>query len=196
MSSWDRGFKGAFLLAGLLGAGCGSSSSSNPDGVAEAFMGRWDIDGATSSFQLTCPQTGMGTFPIWSELDLDHGVLADLTDISTACVAPGMSFDVEKGGTTASVVNPDPYTGNAPLCRYVLGTDQNGNPAFIDFTFSELTITKLQASSTSKAPRVLLEGTASGPLMQDDGTNMGNFVQSDTCTITGSGDVFHRTTQP
>jgi hypothetical protein len=193
----NRGFKGAFLLAGLLGAGCSSSSSTtNSDGVAEAFMGRWEIEGASSSFALTCPNFGMGMVPIWTELDLDHGVLSDLTDISNACVAPGMSFDVDKGATTATVVNPDPYTGNAPLCRYVLGSDSNGNPAYIDFAFSDLTITKLQASSSSKAPRVLLAGSATGPLMQDDGTNMGNTIQTDTCTIMGTGDVFHRTTQP
>jgi hypothetical protein len=192
----NRGFKGAFLLAGLLAAGCSSSSSGNSDGVAEAFMGHWEIDGMTTSFTVTCPNTGMGTFAIWQELDLDHGVLADLTDVSNACVPPGMSFDVDKAGVTASVVAPDPYTGSAPLCRYVLGADSNGNPVFIDFSFSDLTMTKLQASSASKAPRLLLAGTASGPLMQDDGTNTGNSVAVDTCTIIGSGDIFHRTTQP
>jgi len=196
MHSRNRGFLGGLLLAGLLAAGCGSSSSGNSDGVAEAFMGVWDIEGSTTSFTVTCQTAGTGSFAIWQELDLDHGVLADLTDVSGACVPPGMSFDVDKTGVTASLVNPDPYTGSAPLCRYVLGTDSNGNPAFIDFTFSDLSFTKLQASSTSKAPRLLLAGDGSGPFMQDDGTNMGNYVQVDTCTISGNGDIFHRTTQP
>ena len=191
----NRGCKGGFLLAGLLVAGCGGSSSGNPDGVAEAFMGHWEAEGATSSFTLTCQMAGMGTFPIWGELDLDHGVLSDLTDVSTACVPPGMSFNVDKTGVSAAVVNPDPYTGNPSDCQVVLGNDSYGNPVYIDFTFSDLTITKLQPSSTSKAPRVLLAGTATGAWMQEDPTAH-TFSQVDTCTYSGTGDIFHRTTQP
>lgn len=192
----NRGLKGAFLVAGMLAAGCGSSSSGNSDGVAEAFIGHWEPEGSTTSFTVTCASMGMGNIPIWNEVELDHGVLADLTDVSNACVPPGMSFNVDKTGVTASVLNPDPYTGNMPECRYVVGSDSNGIPAYIDFTFSDLTITKLQASSTSKAPRILLAGTASGGFMQDDGTGTGNYVQSDTCSYSGTGDIFHRTTQP
>jgi hypothetical protein len=193
-----RGLELAFLIAGLLAAGCSSSSSGNPDGVAEAFMGRWDIEGTSSSFSLACPATFQSALniPVWTELDFDHGVLSDLVDVSTACSSPGIGFDVDKSGVTAQAVNPDPFTGVAPLCRLVVGTDTNGLPIFIDFSFSSLTITKLAASGTDKAPRVLYGGQASGPLMQDDGTNTGTNVQIDTCTYSGPGDSFHRTTQP
>ena len=198
---WRRlGIGGVLLTASLLTLGCGGGGSGDSDGAAAAFMGHWELDSATttSSFTLKCPATvGSVAFPIWSELVLDHGVLTDLTDVSTgACSAPGINYDIDSKGVVASVVNPDPYTGNPPLCHWVFASDSNGLPVFIDFTFTDLTITKLQASSTEKAPRVLYAGTASGPLMQDDGTASGNFVTADTCTYSGTGDVFHRTTQP
>ena len=198
----NRGLMGAFLVAGLLGSGCGSSSSGNSDGVAEGFMGTWELDGTNTSFTLTCPNTqAIGTllFPIWTELDLDHGVLAPLTDVSNACVPPGMSFDVDSGGITASVVTPDPYSGGPALCRFSLGSDSYGVPAYIDFSFSSLTITKLPDSGSGKAPRVLFGGSAMGPLMMGDQTVQDNLVMTDTCTYmnyVGGGDIFHRTTQP
>jgi hypothetical protein len=189
------GIGGALLTASLLALGCGGGSSSSTDGAAAAFMGHWALEGTTTSFSITCPTlAATGAQVVWTELVLDHGVLADLTDVSTACVTPGISFDI--AGDEASAVNPDPYTGNAPLCRSILGNDANGIPIFIDLTFSALTITKLQASTTEKAPRVLYAGTASGPLMEDDGTGTGTFKTADTCTYAGTGDVFHRTTQP
>jgi hypothetical protein len=188
------GIGGALLMATLFGLGCGGSGGDS-DGAAAAFMGHWEIEGATTSFTIICPTLGVtGAQVIWTELVLDHGVLADLTDVSTACVTPGISFDV--AGVAASAVNPDPYTGNAPLCRSILANDPNGLPIFIDLSFSDLTITKLQTSTTEKAPRVLFAGTASGPLMEDDGTGTGNFAPVDTCSLSGTGDVFHRTTQP
>jgi hypothetical protein len=191
------GIGGAFLTVSLLALGCGGGSGGSSDGAAAAFMGHWEIEGATSSFTISCPATvGSVAFPIWTELVLDHGVLTDLTDVSTACSAPGINYDIDSKGTMATAVNPDPYTGNAPLCHWILGADANGLPVFIDLTFTDLTITKLQASASDKAPRVLYGGSASGPLMQDDGTASGNFVTADTCTYSGAGDVFHRTTQP
>jgi len=192
-----RRLEWSFLIAGLVAAGCGSSSSGNPDGVAEPYMGHWEIEGSSSSFTLNCPATvGSLSFPIWSELELDHGVLSDLVDVSSACSSPGMGFDVDKGGVTAQVVNPDPFTGAAPLCRLVVAVDANGLPVFIDFSFSSLTITKLAAAGTDKAPRILYGGAATGPLMEDDGSGTGNNVQIDSCTYSGPGDSFHRTTQP
>ena len=186
---------GAFLAAGLLVLGCGGGSGGNSDGAAAAFMGHWALEGTSTSFKISCPTLNIsGPQFVWTELAFEHGVLADLTDVSTGCVTPGISFDI--AGDVASAVNPDPYTGNAPLCRSVLANDANGLPIFIDLTFSALTITKIQAATTDKAPRVLFGGTASGPLMEDDGTGMGNFVTVDTCSYSGSGDVFHRTTQP
>jgi hypothetical protein len=191
------GIGGALLTACLLAAGCGGGSSSDSDGAAAAFMGHWEMEGATSSFTISCPLTvGSVVFPIWTELVLDHGVLTDLTDVSTACSAPGIDYNIDSKGVEASAPNPDPYTGNPPLCHWVLGADQNGLPVWVDFTFTALTITKLQTSTTEKAPRVLYAGTATGPLMQDDGTASGNFVTADTCSYSGTGDVFHRTTQP
>jgi hypothetical protein len=199
---WHRrhgavGIGGAVLAAALLVLGCGGGSGGSSDGAAAAFMGHWEIEGTTSSFTLSCPQTiGNVAFPIWSELVLDHGVLSDLTDVSTACSAPGINFDIDSKGVVAAAVNPDPYTGAAPLCHWVLFADANGLPVFVDFTFTDLTITKLQTTSSEKAPRVLYAGTAAGPLVQDDGSGAGNFVTVDTCSYTGTGDVFHRTTQP
>ena len=195
----NRGLKGSFLIAGLLVAGCGSSSSSgSSDGVATAFMGRWEMEGASSSFSLTCPAT-FGSpiaFPIWTELEFDHGVLSDLVDVSSACATPGVSFEIDKNGVTAEVVNPDPFTGNAPECKLVVASDSNGLPIFIDFSFSSLMITKLASSGTDKAPRILYGGAATGPLLQDDGTGTGTNMQIDSCTYSGAGDSFHRTTQP
>jgi hypothetical protein len=191
------GCAAVLLAAGLAAAGCGGSSSSNPDGLAEGFIGHWEVEGATTSYTLTCPNTvGAVSFPIWTDLVLEHGVLSDLTDVSTACAPPGMSFDVDKKGVVATVVAPDPYTSNAPLCRFVVGSDSNGLPVYIDFSFTSLTFTKLQDSGTGAAPRALWGGAAAGPLMEDDGTNTGNLVQADSCTYSGSGDIFHRTTQP
>jgi hypothetical protein len=193
----SAGIAGAVLAAALLALGCGGGSGGSSDGAAAAFMGHWELEGATTSFIITCPTVGVsGAQVVWTELVLDHGVLADLTDVSTACVTPGISFDLDAKGVVASAVNPDPYTGNAPLCRSILGNDSNGNPVFIDLTFTDLAITKLQTSSTEKAPRVLFGGTGTGALMADDGTGTGNFVAVDTCSYTGTGDVFHRTTQP
>ena len=191
------GIGGILLTVCLLAVGCGGGSSGSSDGAAAAFMGHWELEGTTTSFTITCPQTvGSVAFPIWTELILDHGVLTDLSDVSTACSAPGINYDLDSKGVEASAVDPDPYTMAAPLCHWVLGADSNGLPVFIDFTFSALTITKLQTSSSDKAPRVLYAGTATGPLMQDDGTASGNFVTADTCSYNGVGDVFHRTTQP
>jgi hypothetical protein len=191
------GIRGAFLTTCVLAAGCGGGSGGPSDGLAEAFLGHWEIESSTSSFTISCPNTlGSGAFPIWTELVLDHGVLSDLTDTSTACAAPGISFDVDSKGVVATAVNPDPYSGAAPLCQWVLGPDQNGFPIFINFSFSVLTITKLASSGTGMAPKILFAGNASGPLMQDDGTGTGTNVMTDTCTYGGSGDVFHRTTQP
>jgi hypothetical protein len=191
------GIGGALLTACLLGAGCGGGSSGDSDGAAAAFMGHWEIEGTTTSFTITCPTIAIsGAQVVWTELVLDHGALADLTDVSTACVTPGISFDVDSKGVVASAVNPDPYTGSAPLCRAIVADDMNGIPIYIDLTFTALSITKLQASSTDKEAKVLYAGTASGPLMEDDGTGTGNFVTADTCSYTGTGDVFHRTTQP
>ena len=190
------GIGGVLLTASLLTLGCGGGGSSDSDGAAAAFMGHWALEGATTSFSITCPTLGAsGSQVVWTELVLDHGVLAALTDVSTACVTPGISFNI--AGDEASAVNPDPYTGNAPLCRAIVANDANGIPVFIDLSFTDLTITKLQASSTEKAPRVLFAGTASGPLMEDDGSGTGNFVTADTCTYSSTtGDFFHRTTQP
>jgi hypothetical protein len=57
-------------------------------------------------------------------------------------------------------------------------------------TFSNASFTLLQAVS-GQAPRGLLTGTASGPLV--DFTTQ---TQVDTCTYSGSGDTFHHMTQP
>jgi hypothetical protein len=160
-------------------------------------MGRWEIEGSTTSFTLACPSDpniGSVNFPIWTQIDLDHGVLSDLADVSNVCVPPGINFSVDSKGITATAMDPDPYTMAAPLCELVIGSDTNGNPVYIDFSFSSLTFTKLADSGTGKAPRALFSGSASGPEMLADAS--GNYSSNGTCTYSGSGDIFHRTTRP
>jgi hypothetical protein len=201
--SWFRRRPGGALIlaAAVLGAiGCGGSSSSTNAGPAEKFIGRWSIVGTTTTFGLNCPNTFTApiSFPNWTELIFDRGVLTDVTETSPACSAPGLSFNSDTKGTVLSVVNPDPYTSLPPDCSLTIGSDANGIPVFLDLIFTNLTFTQL-AAVQGQAPQALLAGTASGKVTRDDGsaaTGPPNFVQSDTCTYSGSGDKFQRMTQP
>jgi hypothetical protein len=178
------------LLAVLAGA-CGGSNGTSL-GPAGKFLGRWELDTA-STFDLNCPTLMLSGAPIWVEMVFEKGVLTDATESSGSCVPPGIGFDVN--GTKLSATNPDPYTGMAPLCELTLGRDANGFPVFLDLSFSALDLTLLQTVA-NEAPTAALSGVASGVIAQEDGSLTGHYVQVDTCTYTGSGDTFHRMSQP
>jgi hypothetical protein len=185
----------ALTACGAL-AGCGGSSSSSSLGPAGNFIGRWELDGTTSTFSINCPTSMLsGAAAIWVELVFDHGVLSDLSETSGACLAPGIAFDVDSKGTVATVSNPDPYTGMAPVCSLVIGNDTAGLPVYLDLTFTNLTFTSL-AAVKDQAPTALLSGTATGAIVQDDGSGMGRLVQTDTCTYSGTADRYHRMSRP
>jgi hypothetical protein len=182
---------GALLLAasGLL-AGCGGSSTSTPKG--EAFLGLWEIDSTTSSFNLACTGGPVGNVPgagVWFELNFEEGVLTDVSETSGQCPPQGFGFNVT-GPAVLSAPATDPYTGMAPACLLNLGPAPTTNLAtFLELDFSEVTFTLL-AEVKGKAPQGSLSGMATGTVLQDDGT--GNIGSVGTCTYAGSGDIFHR----
>ena len=186
------------LLAPLLAVasvGCGGGSSGTSLGPAAKFLGRWEIDlSAPSTFTINCPTVMLsGSAAVWGEMVFEKGVLTDATEASGNCLPPGLGFDVN--GSKLSVANPDPYTGMAPICELSLGADANGFPVYLDLQFSALDLTLLKAVS-GEAPTALLTGTASGAIFEEDGTATGHYVQADTCTYSGTGDTFHRMSQP
>jgi hypothetical protein len=186
------GLLGAVLA--VLPAACGGSSGGADLGPAGKFLGRWSLDSTTTSFAVACSQTG-AQLNFWSELDFDRGVLTDVSETSTTCLAPGMAFDLDSSGATLSVPNPDPYTGMEPHCVVSLGTDANGFTVYFDMTITSLDFTLLPAVK-DKAPSGLLSVTANAVIAQDDGTGMGNYVIADTCTYSGTNDTYHRMSQP
>jgi hypothetical protein len=181
-------------LLAVLAIGCGGSSGTSL-GPAAKFLGRWEIDlTAPSSFKISCPVIMLsGSAAVWGEMVFEKGVLTDATEASGNCLPPGLGFDVN--GSKLSVANPDPYTGAAPICELTLGADANGLPVYLDLSFTALDLTLLKPVS-GEAPTALLTGTATGAVAQDDGTGMGHYVQVDTCTYSGTGDTFHRMSQP
>jgi hypothetical protein len=106
-------------------AGCGSSSS-DEEPFAD-YRGVWTVD--TDQSTLSCPQSmeigtdGMMPFSPWTAsplpnvktgtVTLEAGVLADL--VQTQGVCP-FNFDVMTKTATATVLNPDPYSGQPPAC--------------------------------------------------------------------------------
>ena len=188
----------ALLVPCLLavgGGGCGGGDGGTDLGPGGPFLGRWQID-ASSTFMINCPMVMLsGNAPVWTELVFEKGVLTDVTEASATCIPPGLSFDVASGGLAMGVVNPDPYTGAAPLCSLTLGSDAMGFPVYLDLTFTALEFTLLQAVA-GQAPTALLSGTATGVIAQENGTGTGTYVAVDTCTYSGSGDTFYRMSQP
>jgi hypothetical protein len=182
------------LVAGCLLAGCGGSSSGSNLGPAGKFIGRWSLDTINTTFGITCTQ-GSGSVNFWSELDFEHGVLSDVSETSPTCLAPGLALDVDSSGAVLGISNPDPYTGQTPLCSIGLGADANGLTVYLDLTVTAFDFTLL-APVKNKAPTALLSITATGAIVQDDGTGMGNYVQSDTCSYSGTNDTYHRMSQP
>jgi hypothetical protein len=109
-------------------AGCGSSS----DGAQPfpEFEGKWIVDVDTSA--VSCPQTmsfGTVAFSPWSmsgtlpgmilgSVTLEAGVSTDLVETSGQC---SFGFDVK--GKYAVVSNPDPFTGQVPICPIPVNGD-------------------------------------------------------------------------
>jgi hypothetical protein len=186
------------LLAVLAGA-CGGSSGPNL-GPAAKFLGRWEIDFTSSgtTFAIECPTSMITTraYLVWGEMVFEKGVLSDATESSGGCLPPGLAFDVGTGGSALTLSDPDPYTGAPSVCTRTIGADANMIPIFLDLSFSALTLTLLEAVA-GEAPKALLSGAATGQIVQDDGTRTGNFVVVDTsCIYSGTGDTFHRMSQP
>jgi hypothetical protein len=181
-------------LAAVIAGGCGGSDGPSL-GPAAKFLGRWEIDiTGSSTFNINCPMVLLsGPAAVWGELVFEKGVLTDATEASGNCLPPGIGFDVS--GTTLAAANPDPYSGMAPLCELTLGADVNGFPVYLDLSFTALSFTLLQAVA-DQAPTALLSGTAAGLIAQEDGSGTGNYVVVDTCTYSGTGDKYHRMSQP
>jgi hypothetical protein len=181
-------------LLAVFGGGCGGDGGSVSLGPAGKFLGRWQRVPGMSTFRINCPATMIsGEALIWPELVFERGTLTDASEASGNCLPPGMSFDVEADGVTLSAPNPDPYTDAPPICTITLGTDTAGLPVFLDFTFSALDFTMLQAVA-GQAPSALLSGTAAGGIFQAD--SAGAYVQIDACTYSGTGDTYYRMSQP
>jgi hypothetical protein len=180
---------GTFVAAAaLLGAGCGSSSSSG----GSAFTGNWELDSTTSSFTLNCPATlgNVAGAALWVELVFDTGVLTPITESSGTC-GPGLAFNASSSALT--IANPDPYTTQAPVCDVSLGNDSAGNATFLELSFNSLTFTLLSPMA-GEAPKGLLAANASGQVLSQDATT-GAVSSIDTCTYVGAGDIFHRMTK-
>ena len=187
------GLLGAVLA--VLPAACGGSSGGNDLGPAGKFLGRWSLDSVTTTFAISCSQGTGAPLNFWSELDFDRGVLTDVSETSTTCLAPGLAFDLDPSGVTLSVPNPDPYTGMEPHCLVSLGTDAMGFTVFFDITVTSLDFTLLSPVK-DKAPSGLLSINANAVIAQEDGSGTGNYVVADTCTYAGTNDTYHRMTQP
>lgn len=196
MHRWQMLAVLCFSAVSLGSGGCGSGSGGTKARPEDKFLGLWQLDGTMTSFSLVCPQafgTAAQSFSIWQSLDMQRGVLTGISEVSTACLQPGLSFDVDTSGNILQLVNPDPYTTKAPLCETLITNDPTtGNPLVASLTFTSASFTLLQPIS-GQPPRGLLTGTASGPLVNFDPIN--GPTQTDTCTYTGSGDTFHHMTQ-
>ena len=107
-------------VSALSGSGCGSSS--NGDGLGE-FEGTWRMElgaGSSSSFQLTCPATGVsGSLALWDRLVLEPGTVSDLVETSGPSNCQ-FGFDVDATGKVASVAASDPYTMLPTECSVLI----------------------------------------------------------------------------
>lgn len=202
MSSGTRLSTGMLLL--IVGAavslglgGCGSDSGTTV-GPEEKFLGRWELDSAMSTFSLNCTTLGQVTdFPVWVELEFEHGTLTDVSETSRACAQPGLSFSLGAGNTSLTLATPDPYRmapNNMATCAVDVGTDANGNRQNLVFTFQTATFTLTQTAA-GQAPQGVWAASGSGTLFSVDAMT-GAASTADTCTYGGTGDNFHQMTRP
>jgi hypothetical protein len=187
-------FCGAASL-GSIGCGGDSGPAATP---ADKFIGRWETDETTttSKFTLTCQTNGtLNNFITWFSLDFERGTLTDLSDVSTSCTQPGLSFDVDTSKTSLSLVSPDPYLvapNNQPTCVSSLGSDGNGGTFYLVFTPTTATFTLL-AHTAGSVPMGLFAANGSATVV--DVSSTGAASMADTCTYTGTGDQFHQMTR-
>ena len=178
-------------LATVGFAGCGSSSS-NEEPFAD-YQGVWTVD--TDQSTLSCPQSmeigtdGMMPFSPWTAsplpnvktgtVTLEAGVLADLVQTQGVCA---FNFDVMTKTATATVLNPDPYSGQAPACIIPVTFVEGGNfvpaPALTQVIgeTSRVTLTpgagqlsfQLLEPQKGQAPTAQLLGSANAQLVLED----------------------------
>jgi hypothetical protein len=177
----------AALLAGVVMAGCESSTPGQP---FPDFEGVWAVDLDQSS--LSCPQTmsignnGVMPFSPWTAMPvpnvkqgtvtLEAGVLTDLVETNGLCA---FNFNVSKKENSATVPVPDPYTGAAPSCiipvTFVNDTDVAPDPGVSQVLGdpSRVTLTpaagalsfQLLAPEKGKAPTAQIIGSAAANLV-------------------------------
>jgi hypothetical protein len=189
----------AVVLCGALSValgGCGDSSSGTTAGPGAKFLGRWELDGTSSTFTLSCQNRGViNNLPFWTEMLFEEGVLTDVSEVSPVCFQPGLSFDVDSTKNAVGLVTPDPYRtapDNMPTCELSGGTDANGNQLFLVLNFDSASFTRLQQTA-GQAPKGLWAANGSGSIIAIDTT--GAASTDDTCTYIGSGDTFHQMTK-
>lgn len=164
------------LVAALVVAGAaGCSSSGNAD--VDEFLGTWLVDSETSTFTLTCPFLEAPIpFQLWSVLRLEPGTLSDLVDLGGPC--PGY-YDVTKKGV-ATLASPDPFTGQAPICRIDESTADV--TAFLELQFADWKLLHL-APVKGKAPQGQLAGSANAPFFTVDSTGQATADPDGACTF-------------
>jgi hypothetical protein len=193
----------ALVLSAGAAAGCGGDDSGGP---ADAFVGYWFAESATTGFTVTCTDAVFG--PVYSPgnnqlqvfglLKFEHGELTDLAETSGNCNL--LNYDIK--GDTATIVSPDPYapTATAASCLAALPLfDNQGNqiPADIRLTpDASWAVKRLPDKTAAGADRIQLAGTASARLRADDGTGTGNAVVSNPECTYGGMDTFFRLTRP
>lgn len=180
----------AVVLAGVVMAGCESSTPGQP---FPDFEGVWVVDLDQSS--LSCPQTmsignnGVMPFSPWTAMPvpnvkqgtvtLEAGVLTDLVETNGLCA---FNYNVAKKENSATVPNPDPYTGGAASCTIpvTLVSDTNfapapavtqviGDPSRVVLTPGVGTLSfQLLAPEKGKAPTAQIIGSADANLMLVD----------------------------
>ena len=111
-------FAAIALGCGSLLAGCGSDSDPPPYGE---FTGIWDLEFPADGrpYKTTCADPMDGTQQLgvsFQGMRFERGTLTDLVETAWEC---RITYDVQ--GKTALAANPDPYTGLAPECSFLLG---------------------------------------------------------------------------
>jgi hypothetical protein len=185
---WASTVSAVMVAAALAGCDADSAGQPFPD-----FEGVWSIDIDQSS--LSCPQTkaigndGVVPFTPWAAMPLPNvttgtvtleaGVLTDLVETHGLCA---FNFNVAKNETSATVPNPDPYTGGAAACTipvsFVSDTAFAPTPALNQFLGdgSRVTLTpgpeqlsfQLLPPEKGKAPAAQILGSAAASLMLVD----------------------------
>ena len=196
----------SLVLSVGMAAGCGGDGDSN-GGPWDNYTGLWfpEDPSAMTGFTLSCTDVNFGMvfmpgtkFRMFGSLQFEHGELTDLAETSGSCNL--LNYDIN--GTTATVVNPDPYLAGeddptAACIRQFNLFDSMGYaiPTFAVLTPDATWSVKLLSDKTQGGgDRLQLTGSGSVFLFIDDGTPTG-IVSDPECTYTGM-DTFLRLTRP